>query len=39
MKVKLRSSKTVISAGTIIPAWLAVRSLNSFTKAMMLIPC
>src|SRR5919202_83826 len=29
----------VISAGMTSPAWAAVRSLNSFTNAMMLMPC
>jgi hypothetical protein len=38
MKVKERSSNTVISTGIIRPACCAVRSLNSLTKAMMFTP-
>src|SRR5215472_3597614 len=38
-KVKLRSSKTVISAGTTSPACWAVRSLYERQNSMMLTPC
>ena len=39
IKEKERSSKIVISAGIIEPAWELVRSLYSLQKAMMLTPC
>src|ERR1051325_10296358 len=39
MNVNDLSEKIVISTGRIIPFSLAVRALNSFTNAMMLIPC
>src|SRR3954452_17626048 len=39
MKVKDLSEKIVISTGRIVPASLDVRELNSFTNAMMLMPC
>src|SRR5207237_7354911 len=37
--VKERSSKTVTTAGTIVPANFAVRSLYSLMNAIMLMPC
>src|SRR5205807_9596510 len=37
-KLKERSSKIVISAGITMPDWLAVRSLYSLRKAIMLMP-
>src|SRR5204863_9430171 len=39
MKLKDLSEKIVTSTGRIMPGWLDVRELNSFTNAMMLIPC
>src|SRR5688572_28416313 len=39
MKVNDLSEKIVTSTGRIMPGWLWVRELNSFTNAMMLIPC
>src|SRR5215208_3888434 len=39
MKVNDLSEKIVTSTGRIIPGWFWVRELNSFTNAMMLIPC
>src|SRR5690242_12731886 len=39
MKVKDLSEKMVISTGRIVPASFWVRALNSFTNAMMLMPC
>ena len=39
MKVKDLSEKIVISTGRIVPASFWVRELNSFTNAMMLMPC
>src|SRR3990172_2811207 len=38
-KVNERSSKTMISTGTMLPDWEEVRSLYSLQKAMMLAPC
>src|SRR5258708_37691563 len=38
-KLNERSSKMVISAGMTDPDWAAVRSLYSFKKAIMLMPC
>ena len=39
MKVKLRSWRIVISAGTTWPVIAAVLSLYCLTKSMMLMPC
>jgi hypothetical protein len=39
MKVKERSSKTVISTGVIRPFWSAVCALNALQNSMMLTPC
>ena len=39
MKVKLRSSKTVISTGMIVPESCWVCALNALQKSMMLTPC
>ena len=39
MKVKERSSKTVISTGVIRPFWSAVWALNALQNSMMLTPC
>ena len=38
MKSNERSSYTLITTGIIIPAWSAVRALNSLVNPMMLIP-
>src|SRR5436190_3905339 len=37
-KLKVRSSKIVISTGMTVPTWLAVRSLYVLTNSMMLMP-
>src|SRR5882724_11852945 len=39
MKVKLRSSKTVISTGTIVPRWFSVWALYILQKSMIATPC
>src|SRR5438445_2173674 len=39
MKLNDRSSKIVISAGTIWPRWFSVAALYALQKSMMLIPC
>src|SRR5579885_170665 len=39
MKSKERSSKTVISTGTMVPAWSWVLALYSLQNCMMLTPC
>src|SRR6476619_65300 len=39
MNVKLRSSKTVISTGTIVPRWFSVCALYILQKSMIATPC
>src|SRR5215211_6476083 len=38
-KVKLRSSKTVISTGTMVPFWASVAALYALQKSMIATPC
>ena len=38
MNVKVRSSKTVISTGTMVPTWLSVAALYCLQKSMMATP-
>ena len=39
MNENVRSSKTVISTGTIVPTWVSVAALYSLTKSMIATPC
>ncbi len=39
MNVNERSSKTVISTGTIVPRWASVCALYALQKSMMATPC